>query len=60
MNGPGAFYDFQGLRAFKEKFNPNWEPRYLAAPGAFSLPIVLAEAALLTSRTAPLEQRPAS
>jgi lysylphosphatidylglycerol synthetase-like protein (DUF2156 family) len=46
----GAIYDFQGLRAFKEKFDPEWEPRYLAAPGAWSLPIVLAEAALLTSR----------
>ena len=46
----GALYNFQGLRAFKEKFNPNWEPRYLAAPGAFSLPIVLAETAMLTAR----------
>jgi lysylphosphatidylglycerol synthetase-like protein (DUF2156 family) len=45
-----GFYDFPGLRAFKEKFDPDWEPRYLAAPGAWSLPIVLAEAALLTAR----------
>ncbi|MBL8551566.1 MAG: bifunctional lysylphosphatidylglycerol flippase/synthetase MprF [Hyphomonadaceae bacterium] len=44
-----AFYDFRGLRTFKEKFDPDWEPRYLAAPGAWSLPIVLAEAALLTA-----------
>src|SRR3546814_15096060 len=27
------FYNFQGLRAFKEKFAPEWEPRYLVAPG---------------------------
>ncbi|MDX2234890.1 MAG: GNAT family N-acetyltransferase [Hyphomonadaceae bacterium] len=46
----GAFYNFDGLRKFKEKFDPEWEPRYLAAPGAWSLPIVLAEIALLTSR----------
>jgi phosphatidylglycerol lysyltransferase len=27
------FYNFRGLRAFKEKFDPEWEPRYLAASG---------------------------
>ncbi len=42
-------YGFEGLRAFKAKFGPDWAPRYLAAPGAFSLPIVLAEVALLTN-----------
>jgi lysylphosphatidylglycerol synthetase-like protein (DUF2156 family) len=46
----GAFYNFDGLRKFKEKFIPDWEPRYLAAPGAWSMPIVLAEVAMLTSR----------
>ncbi len=46
----GAFYNFEGLRKFKEKFAPEWEPRYLAAPGAWSMPIVLAEIAVLTSR----------
>jgi lysylphosphatidylglycerol synthetase-like protein (DUF2156 family) len=43
------FYGFQGLRAFKDKFAPRWEPRYLAAPGAWTLPIVLAEVAMLTN-----------
>lgn len=43
------FYGFRGLRAFKDKFNPRWEPRYIAAPGAWTLPIVLAEVALLTN-----------
>jgi lysylphosphatidylglycerol synthetase-like protein (DUF2156 family) len=43
------FYGFQGLRTFKDKFGPRWEPRYIAAPGAWTLPIVLAEVALLTN-----------
>lgn len=43
------FYGFRGLRAFKDKFNPRWEPRYIAAPGAWTLPIVLAEVALLAN-----------
>ena len=28
-----TFYNFKGLRAYKEKFHPEWEPRYLAYPG---------------------------
>jgi lysylphosphatidylglycerol synthetase-like protein (DUF2156 family) len=46
-------YGFEGLRAFKAKFGPRWEPRYIAAPGSWTLPIVLAEVAMLTSRPAP-------
>ena len=34
------FYNFEGLHAYKEKFDPVWQPRYLAAP-AFSAPAVL-------------------
>lgn len=29
----GRFYNFQGLRTFKDKFGPDWTPRYLAAQG---------------------------
>lgn len=35
------FYNFKGLHAFKEKFHPHWEPRYLVYPGVGSLPLVL-------------------
>ncbi|MEP7012385.1 MAG: bifunctional lysylphosphatidylglycerol flippase/synthetase MprF [Acidobacteriota bacterium] len=42
-----AFYNFQGLRQYKEKFDPVWEPRYLAAPGGLVLPRVLGDLATL-------------
>jgi phosphatidylglycerol lysyltransferase len=35
------FYNFQGLHAFKEKFQPRWEPRYLVYPGTTALPEVV-------------------
>ena len=44
------FYNFQGLRQYKEKFAPEWRPRFLAAPGGLRLPVVLANIAALTSR----------
>ncbi|WP_273455906.1 bifunctional lysylphosphatidylglycerol flippase/synthetase MprF [Nevskia ramosa] len=43
------FYNFQGLRAFKEKFDPVWEPRYLASPGGVTPLIVLTDTAALIS-----------
>jgi phosphatidylglycerol lysyltransferase len=43
------FYNFQGLLRFKAKFEPVWEPRYLAAPGGFALPRVLRDVTLLIS-----------
>lgn len=39
------FYNFQGLREYKEKFGPVWEPKYLASPGRFSLPHILIDIA---------------
>ncbi|PYB77077.1 phosphatidylglycerol lysyltransferase domain-containing protein [Rhizobium wuzhouense] len=27
------FYNFRGVRAFKEKFDPDWRPRYIAVAG---------------------------
>jgi phosphatidylglycerol lysyltransferase len=34
------FYNFEGLHHYKEKFDPVWQPRYLAAP-ALKAPAVL-------------------
>lgn len=35
------FYNFEGLRDYKQKFHPQWRPRYLATPGRASLPRVV-------------------
>nr|MBA3659865.1 bifunctional lysylphosphatidylglycerol flippase/synthetase MprF [Gemmatimonadales bacterium] len=41
------FYNFKGLRQYKERFDPVWEPRYLASPGGLLVPRVLANVATL-------------
>ncbi len=41
------FYNFQGLRQYKAKFNPVWEPRYVASPGGLTLARAAANAARL-------------
>jgi len=43
------FYNFQGLRQFKQKFEPLWSPRYLASPGGLAVPRILTEVAALVS-----------
>ncbi len=43
------FYNFQGLRRYKEKFDPLWEPRYLASPGGLALPVILTHLVQLIS-----------
>jgi phosphatidylglycerol lysyltransferase len=52
QNGEGI-YNFQGLRAFKDKFNPAWSPVYIAVPsnaGKADLALVAADIAQLVSR----------
>lgn len=34
------FYNFKGLHAFKQKFDPEWSPRYLIYPGPAALPAI--------------------
>jgi phosphatidylglycerol lysyltransferase len=43
------FYNFQGLREYKEKFDPIWEPKYLASPAGPALPRILVNIASLIS-----------
>jgi phosphatidylglycerol lysyltransferase len=43
------FYNFQGLRHYKEKFDPEWRPKYLACRGGLALPRVLTNVATLIS-----------
>lgn len=43
------FYNFQGLRSYKNKFDPEWFPKYLASPGGLALPRVLANVSTLIS-----------
>ena len=43
------FYNFRGLHQYKEKFGPEWEPRYLAVSGGIGLPVALTNVASLIS-----------
>ena len=43
------FYNFEGLRAFKQKFDPEWSPNYLACPGGLAAPRILYEVNVLIS-----------
>ena len=43
------FYNYKGLRDFKEKFNPVWSPKYIALPKGFKQGLVLKDIAALIS-----------
>ncbi len=43
------FYNFQGLRQYKEKFGPEWEPKYIVVPGGLKLPQIFTNLATLIS-----------
>jgi phosphatidylglycerol lysyltransferase len=44
-----SFYNFRGLRSFKEKFAPEWEPRYLVSAGGLAPLLVITDVAALIS-----------
>lgn len=43
------FYNFEGLRHYKQKFDPQWSPRYLASRGGMELPATLFDVTVLIS-----------
>ncbi|HRV79818.1 MAG TPA: phosphatidylglycerol lysyltransferase domain-containing protein, partial [Planctomycetota bacterium] len=43
------FYNFQGLRNYKDKFDPEWHPRYIASPGGLATPQIMANVTSLIS-----------
>ncbi len=47
FNRGETFYNFQGLRSYKDKFNPVWEPRYIAVQSTWILPSALIDATSL-------------
>jgi phosphatidylglycerol lysyltransferase len=42
-------YNFQGVRRYKDKYDPVWQPRYLAAPHRWAIPLLMADVGLLSS-----------
>jgi lysylphosphatidylglycerol synthetase-like protein (DUF2156 family) len=42
-------YNFQGVRRYKDKYDPLWQPRYAAAPRRWAIPLLLADVGLLSS-----------
>ncbi|WP_235931115.1 bifunctional lysylphosphatidylglycerol flippase/synthetase MprF [Paracoccus xiamenensis] len=46
----GRFYNFEGLRAFKRKFDPEWYPHYLATSSGLPPLVPLTDAARLIAR----------
>jgi phosphatidylglycerol lysyltransferase len=42
-------YNFQGVRRYKDKYDPVWQPRYIAAPRKWAMPFLLADIGLLSS-----------
>lgn len=52
-------YNFQGVRHYKSKYDPTWQPRYVAAPQKWAIPRLMTDAGLLSSGgVAGLAKRP--
>ncbi len=43
------FYNFRGLRQYKDKFDPVWTPKYLATAGALAAPSTILHVTALVS-----------
>ncbi len=43
------FYNFQGVRKYKDKYDPLWQPRYIAATNRWMIPFLMADVGLLSS-----------
>jgi phosphatidylglycerol lysyltransferase len=42
-------YNFQGVRRYKGKYDPLWQPRYVAAARKWAIPLILADVGLLSA-----------
>jgi len=42
-------YNFRGVRRYKDKYDPVWQPRYIAAAKKWAIPILMADVGLLSS-----------
>jgi phosphatidylglycerol lysyltransferase len=42
-------YNFQGVRRYKDKYDPLWSPRYIAAARKWAIPLLMADVGLLSS-----------
>ena len=51
-----AFYKFDGLRQFKEKFDPEWTPEYLATSGKLDAVQTLYEVTRLIAKGSPVKR----
>ncbi|HTN13171.1 MAG TPA: bifunctional lysylphosphatidylglycerol flippase/synthetase MprF [Sphingomonadaceae bacterium] len=49
------FYGFKGLRAYKDKFAPVWEPRYIAGPRGIGLLLAVRDLGRLIGRPKAVE-----
>lgn len=45
----GHFYNFEGLRRFKDKFDPEWRPRFLVSPPRTPVLMIAADISMMIS-----------
>ncbi|HEY7055343.1 MAG TPA: phosphatidylglycerol lysyltransferase domain-containing protein, partial [Vicinamibacterales bacterium] len=43
------WYNFRGVRSYKQKFDPEWVPRYMAYPDAWEWPVATASMSALVA-----------